>query len=256
MSTILEQSPKAILNNYADVIEGGNSYRGSGTKFYGIPGTDSHDADVEALSVTAEASSDTDTLKWSTASSWVGSRLESTDVPPYFVVCLTATQSGNVGLARRISSVTSTQFELDSAFPYTITTGDTFSVRQGFKRAPDNYDINSSEDGAAWDRYFSLSMGAGKRGGWYGNGIAHFETDLSLRVRFLKRSRSRQTIDSALENILKIRSILERGDMRDSTYVQVLEISGDAPEIETNDLNKVVILDKYRLVYRVQNNFA
>ena len=42
MAHISSQAPGAILDHYADVIEGGNAYAG-GTSYYGIPGRYSND---------------------------------------------------------------------------------------------------------------------------------------------------------------------------------------------------------------------
>ena len=43
MTVLLDTALGAIHNNLADVLEGGNSWRGSGTAYKGIPGRYSND---------------------------------------------------------------------------------------------------------------------------------------------------------------------------------------------------------------------
>ena len=106
MSTVLQNSLRTIANNYADVIEGGNSYA-SGTSFKGIPGTHSYLEPVTTVaSFTAGAGgpySNGTVQAGTTFAAFDAIDIYKTDAPPLFVYCSAATDSRNVGAARKIS---------------------------------------------------------------------------------------------------------------------------------------------------------
>jgi len=265
--TALEEDLATVLDNYGDVIEGGNAYRGSGTKYFGVPGFHAHD-ELEGTAITAAAGGDTDTLIHDGAiSDALAARLVRVDTPAMFVRCTSqAALAGNVGGARRIASYTASTntFELAAAFTDSIAATDVFTTMVGFKRAPDNIDIERDEGQSelAFDRTFSLDAPAGVRAEWYGNGVQQFETTLTVQLRHMKHARSRRATEHALANIALMRSIITRGDQRDtvanggSAHVQILEATGAAPEVVVDDELKVVVADRYRLVYRLNSTFV
>jgi hypothetical protein len=60
-----------------------------------------------------------------------------------------------------------------------------------------------------------------------------------------------------MENIVILRSTITRGgspDLRDGTYTRAL-IPVGVPEVLKDDQYKVVISDKYNLIYRVNTNY-
>ena len=260
MSTILEQAVESILDNYADVIEGGNTHRGSGTKYKGIPGFESFDpliAEVGTFEPDGLGSQSTTFLDYTNTLPSPGRAFRSNG-PPFFAL-MTGTSggaTGNVGAARKITNWTSSGVTLDVALPETPQNGDQFVLREGFFRAPDNWDLESeAAPPEGFSRAFRLRMIPGREIDWSGNGTRWYESELELRIGLEKRSRDRQIIDSLLRNLTTMRAIIVRGDHRDSTYVQRISAQDTAPEIAVETEKKVVVLDKYAVTYRVQDQF-
>ena len=256
MSSILTHRTAAatILDNYADVIEGGNSYRGSGDSYKGIPGTNFSNLDLRGTTITASSAGSTTSIPFASGNYetdfWVKS-----DSPRFFLL---STNSANNGAARRVSNWNNSAktFTVD-AFDTAVAQNDTFVPLQGFKRFPDNLDILSDEStiGSGFDRFFELKLGAGTRIPFFGNGVETYESELVLRLRLQKRSRSRDTIESAMENALLMQSILTRPTHRDGTFTQLLDGMENAPEIETETDKIVVVSDSYSIRYRVFSTF-
>lgn len=254
--SLLTETIGTILDNYADVIEGGTAYRGSGTAYDGIPGTRSPSKSISAGETTAGGSGTT--VQITTITAAVGAELARAEGPPFFLLC-TAQASGtsNVGAARKISSHDGTDtFTVATAFPVAVASGDTFSVVEGFLRMPDAFDIESEDTGSTggWDRVFHLSMLPGTRLSWYGNGTETYESELEVRIRILKRSRARQSTASALENSYTIRSAMSKPTHR-GDYTQLIDAEAGKPEVLANDNEKIVILDKLRCVYQTEASF-
>ncbi len=256
--SILTQSLSAILANYADVIEGGNSYRGSGTAYTGIPGTQSHLHVVKEIDGFAASSGSTTTaVAPSSIGTWVNEDFVKTASPPLFLLA-TAGTARNVGAARKVSAYApSTRTFTVAAFPEAVAAADTLAVREGFKRAPDDWDLNDDDVAAsvAFDRFFQLAALPGRRLAWSGAAREVYETTLELRLRLMKHDRSRKAKDSALENVLFMRSALTRGAHRDGTYTQVLHALDTDPEVLVDDKTKVIVADRYRLTYAVSSSF-
>lgn len=270
------QGVGAILDNYADVIEGGNTWRGSGTEYYGIPGTQPNDyglksGDDSPLTV-AEDSASTSIFSVTKGSyPWESTetgnpfgpellRWMPSNAPAFWAMCNTA--GGNYGAARKISSVTYQPlwselcfFAVTDAYPATPSEDDSMVMLQGFKRLPDN--VPPDVEGDGWDRFFALSMDRGERLEWFGNGLQTYKGTLELRLRIVKYGRHHDAVASALENLAIIDAAITRGanpDHRDGTYTRAL-LSEGAPEIETEDATKVVAVAKYGCIYRIGSAF-
>lgn len=255
MSHVSEQAVGFILDNYADVIEGGNAWRGSGTSYRGIPGTRSHEVGDDTP-ITAPSGGTTTTVVAESTRSWEESRWVKTNAPGYFLVARSAALD-IVDAARRITGWNDTTkvFTVD-AFPAASSSGDVFDVRQGFKRMPDGVDILEMA-GDGFDRFFDLRVNsAGIYQEWYGAGLATYVATLELRLRMRKAARAHEAQASAFENLALIRPILCRGDHRDGTYTQALLPTGGQPEIlNVSDASKVVVVDRYVLRYRINTTF-
>jgi len=248
--TALSQEVGDILANYADVIEGGNSYRGSGTAYKGIPGTDSV-ADELPLEITASGNGTTTTVVDSSRS-WADSdRWSRADLAPFFLCCSSATNAANVGAGRKISSwaLATTKFTT-AAFPAATTTGDVFDVREGFKRIQDGIDIEADDqvpDG--FDRCFQLDYDAGQDEQVYGRGVTRYRGMLIVRLRLLTRHAVHTAKQRALNNMQRIRALLPRPEHLDGTYVKALFDSEEKPVIKTNDAKKIVVELPFTLIY-------
>lgn len=250
MASLYSQAVRGILSNYADVIEGGNSYRGGGTYYNGIPGVDSDDSIFSDVAINAGAGSTSSSIVWADAANYVPTRMVREAGAPLFVLCSNSA-TRNQDMARKISTWGASSLTLGSAFPDTIAENDDFVLREGFKREPDNLDLGASLSGPrAWDRHFSLHLSAGKRARWYGNGVEQYDSQLVLRVRFAKTSRARRIRDTALESLLRIRSVITRPTLRDS-FTQFVDGETGEPKVIDDTLEMIVVEDTFRLVYRV-----
>jgi hypothetical protein len=255
--TALQNTIGFIIDNYSDAIEGGNSYRGSGTAYNGICGAYSHN-EHEDTAITATSGSTT-TIVDTAFSDSVGSAAVRTDAPPFFALCSSqATLTRNTGAARKITAyATGTNtFTVAPAFTDAVAATDVFALKEGFKRAPDNIDINGDGEAAGgFDRFFRFEMMPGKLAGWFGNGREQYESTLEIQLRIMKRSRDRNAVSSAMENVLMFRSILPRGAHRDGTYTQNLSAMAEEPKILDEDEQRVIVSDKYAITYRVSADF-
>lgn len=258
---IFQQALGSILDNYADAIEGGTTWRGSGTAYRGIPGIGSNDPDLRSgddTPITASGNGTTTSVVYASGT-WAASRWARTDTPGYFLECTSATNAANVSAARRITAWTlGTKTFTTDAFPAATTSGDVFTVLQGYKRLPNQFDISTDAD-EGLDRMFQLRASVGEVLEYFGNGKMTFKTELEVLVRFLKAGREHDAIDSALTNMAIMRPVLTKGsspDHRDGTYTMaLLPTDGDIDEV-INDSKKIVLRDKYVLLYRVDTTFA
>lgn len=246
-----------ILDHYADVIEGGNAYAG-GSSFRGIPGTRSSDARLRSgddTPLTATDASADGTRIYQSAGTWAAERWQKSTTPGYFACCKSATESSNVGAARRITAWDATsQYLTVDAFPASITVADVFDIRQGFKRMPNGLDVEEmTGETLGYDRFFHLRLLPGQLLDWHGAGSLTYRGTLELRLRLLKLSREIDAVASVLENITLLATQLVRGsnpDHRDSTYVRAL-LPGGVAETEKNDKVKVVAVQTFNLIYQV-----
>jgi hypothetical protein len=53
-----------------------------------------------------------------------------------------------------------------------------------------------------------------------------------------------------MDNALMFREVIPSPEYRD-TMTQVIEASSTEPEVKVDDKNKIVILDRYKLIYRI-----
>ena len=256
---LFTQSIGFILDNLADVIEGGYAYRGdshTARTYHGIPGTLSNDAGIlsgDDDAITASSTVDTTTVAYASGD-WPSSRWEKSDSPQFYLVCTSAAQAANINTRRRITAWNNTTKRFTvPAFSGTVTSGDVFTVAQGFKRVADNYDINSDDAGVpgGFDRFFDLRATPGSREPWYGNNTETYKTRLELYLRIEKHSRHRRAIASAFENAMILRSGITRQTHADGTYTVLLDAEGTEPDIVTDDAKKIVVRDRFALTYRV-----
>lgn len=254
--TALSQEVGDILKNYADVIEGGNTYKGSGAAYKGIPGTDSV-ADELPLQITASGDGTTTTVVDDTRS-WVDSdRWSRADMPPFFLCCATATNAQNVGAGRKISAWTlSTTTFTSAAFSAVTKANDTFDIREGFKRMQDGIDIES-DDGIpeGFDRIFQLDFDAGEEEGVHGRGYTRYRGQLLLKLRFLKRHKAHSARQRAFNNVQRLRALLPRPEHLDGTYARALFDIAEKPEILINDTKKLIVQIPFGLIYALNTEF-
>ncbi len=258
MATVLNQAMSAIMRNYADVIEGGNSYRGSGTVYRGIPGTYPYDdgvrnGDDTPLTV-ADGDFNSTTTFEATAGSWATSRWVPESGPGFWAFCNTA--GDNYQQARKVTGYqdSSTVFTVAPAFSGSPSAADSMVMLQGFKRIPNTVDIEAEEVGVdgGYDRHFHLFALPGVDEDRSGRGVRSKRTELNLRLRLLKHSRVHDVVASAFENLAILTAAIESShspDHRDGTYTTALWAEEAAEEV-VNDNIKVVVLQKFVLIYQ------
>lgn len=254
-----------IANNYADVIEGGRPYMGpSGTIHIGVPALGAEDDDqifsvltsIEAAAGSSESvivtAVDYPALYPGLAGRITPSGAAYEAVYPHFLVGMNGAGNANNHVARRIVAWPNTSAGLLRAFPDTVTVGSLFKPMLGFRRAPDNVDLEAADAPGAWDRFFSIEIMPGKRDGWWGNDVEHYRTQLVVRVRFLKKSRARRVLYYALQNMLSIRSALCKPESRDpGGLVQQVSAEDTEPEQLIEDNDRIVMIDRLTMVYRI-----
>jgi len=255
--TALDQEIGDILDNYADVIEGGNTYRGSGTAYKGIPGTDSV-ADELPIEITASDDGTTTTVVDDTRSWAESARWSRSDMAPFFLVCSSATNTENEGAGRKISAWTlSTTKFTTAAFPAVTKSTDVFDMREGFKRMQDGIDIEG-DDGVpeGFDRIFQLDIEPGEDEEVYGRGFTRYRGQLLLKLRLLKRYKAHTARQRAINNIQRLRALIPRPEHLDGNYVRALFDTGDKPEILADDTKKIVVQIPFTLIYALNTEFA
>jgi hypothetical protein len=244
-----QSSVGAVLDNYADAIEGGNERRGSGSLYPGIPGVLSHD-ELAGTEVTATGGTVGEVVCALAAD--LAARLVREDGPSLFLECTSGT---NAGIARRILAHDGDDTFTVQDFPDAVQGGDVFAVSEGFRRMPDNIETMSEDTdgrGGGFDRHFRLALMPGRMLDWYGDGVQLFESQLEVVLRFAKRGADTLTRERALVNALRIRSHLVSGELRDGTYTQSVVAIGGAPRIDDRG-DHVEITDELRLVYKVNS---
>lgn len=258
MTTILDQQIGDLLDNYADVIEGGNTHRGAGDVYKGIPGTRSFDDWVQdngtGLDVDAGVSSTT-AIELTGVPASNASRLVRTKAPPFFILVTTGATTGVTGAARKITSHDGTVTFTTAAFPGTVEAADVVSIVEGFKRTPDAYDLEGDgdeESPGGFDRFFRLTMGAGKRLDWHGNGSALYETELFIDLRLLRRARQHEDEAAALENANRIADLVCRGEHRGDYAMRATQAG---VSILKQDQHKTVSRITIALIYQVNNTY-
>jgi hypothetical protein len=262
LSTVLNQAVGTIADNYSDVIEGGNTWRGSGTAYRGIPGNYSNDPQLRdgtdtPLTVIGTSVSTT-TFDVANTYTWTSDRWVKTSAPSYWALCDTA--GSNYGQARKISGYNASTyvFTVGSAFDATPSTDDSMIILQGFKRLPDDVDIDhdDNETPGGFDRSFQIEILPGKPLEYSGRGVLTFETEMELRLRLAKYGRRHDWKAAALENLAILMAGIERGgrgseqDHRDGTYTRALWAES-SPQILKDDKYKVLGLLRWTLIYRI-----
>lgn len=268
MTVLLDTALASLLHNYADAIEGGNGWRGSGTAYKGIPGRYSNDPglrDADAT-LTVSAAVSTTQFRVATPSQWRANRWTPDNCGAFWVLGATGTL---VGKHRKLTAYAYTAavvdppadaygtFTVGTAFGSAPQPADTFSVLQGFKRVPNGVDIEGDRgttDG--YDRCFHLSANPGKVLNWYGSSVAVYETTLRLRLRLCKFSRLHDWTAAVMTNAAIIRQALVRREHYDGVYTMALSPLGGECVVIKDDKDKVVVQDSYRLLYQVRQDFS
>jgi hypothetical protein len=261
MAHLTQQSIGAIIDNYADAIEGGNRHN-SGTSYRGIPGTFTNDERIRTgvdNTITADGAGDTTTIAVSTGD-WPQGRWKKTNSPGFFLVCTSGADQA-VSAGRRITDWDNTAKEFTTdAFP--VAPGDTatFNVYQGFRRLPNNIDIDGelSNIPLGGDRFFDIALLPQERSDYLGNGVETWNGNLRVRLRLVNFSRLHDSRARVAENLTIIASALTRSalpDHRDGTYTRALLPPIEAPELIVDDDQKTVMALDMPIVYRVDRTF-
>jgi hypothetical protein len=261
MTHASSQDVGAILDHYADVIEGGNAYNG-GTAYYGIPGRYSNTQwlrDGTYSTLTSGGNGTTTTIVMANTTVHPANRWVRDKLPSYYALCTSATNAANTNKARRITAWTANTYTFTvQAFDAATQEADEFDVLEGFKRVPNGLDINDADEGqaAGYDRFFDLELMPIRALGWYGAGQQTWEGTLTVVLRLLKHARVRDWRRSFVENLTIIGNVMSSNqsgqEHRDSTYVRTLEPPQGAPEVRVNDRAKIVAALDLRIRYRVQ----
>jgi hypothetical protein len=178
----------------------------------------------------------------------------SDNAPPFFVV-------DPDGECRKITGFnTSTLvFTIAPALSSAPSAADEMAVYQGFKRLPNLNDIESDDEAGndqGWDRYFHLMPDPAPAMSWYGDGYHLFKTELQLRIRMEKHGRLHDWTAAALTNLSIMRAVLPRQSLYPSNVKALFASAEQAPEIVKDDDHKIVIMDPYTLIYRVDGTYA
>lgn len=255
MGALIDQNVGSVLDHYADVIEGGNSYN-SGDTFIGIPGRHSHH-EYGDQAVTVDSAGSTTSITLDSGESFDSTRLVRSEGPPFFINSSGSNAPTNDGRSRKISAYNNTTKVLTvAAFPETPSASDTFTLYEGFKRAPDTIDIEAGGAVAAtMDRFFRLDVeDEGEDLGIYGKNSATYRARLRLRVRFTKDGRDRFIREKAWTNMAILRRGLLQSGNGDDTYVRCLMPTGNTRI--TEDSQKLVASLEFDLIYRLDTALA
>lgn len=262
MAHIATNTIGAIIDHYADVIEGGNAYN-SGSSYLGIPGTYSRDPGLlrgDDTPLTATAAGNTTTIEIASTYSWASNRWVRDDVPNFWLLCTSGATSA-VNEARRITAWNNTtkRFTCD-AFPEAPGDAAEFDVLQGFKRLPNTVDpfAEDTESPGGYDRRFHITLTPQAPRDWYGAGTETWDGELAVTLRLLKHARMHNAKQSVAENLGILASAMTLSaspDHRDSTYVRALLRPTEAAEIVTEDQHKIVAALRFPIIYRVQRGF-
>lgn len=259
MGHLSSEAIGSILDHFSDVIEGGNAYNGS-TSYRGIAGTRSSDDGLRNGSDGSFVCTGTPTTTTTPYGSgnWSSDRWVKAQSPGFFLV--DAAQEA----ARRITGWNNTTkvFTTD-AFPAAPTSGNTILVRQGFRRIPNNVDINDDAAGVSegYDRHYSIDLTPGVAAMIYGVGTETRRAELSVTLRILKYGRELDARRSVLENIAIIATALQFGgagslpNHRDGTYVRAVLPPTEEPDIVSTAV-KTLATVRLPLVYRVNRLFS
>jgi hypothetical protein len=235
MAHLTSQDVGSILDNFADVVEGGTAYRGAGTAYTGVPGTRSNDSGLRTGGDDSFVATGvpTATVIPLATGDWVESRWVKDNSPGFFLVDDLREE------ARRIVAWDNTakEFTVGEAFSAAPDPGDTFTVRQGFKRLPNNVDIFDPEDDGpgiseGFDRRFDIDLVPLERAEFYGNGLETWSGELRVSVRMERHSRLHDYRKSATENAVIIASALQRMAHYSGTLVRALLPMEAPPEVE------------------------
>lgn len=262
---LVQQAVGFIIDNYADVIEGGNSYRGSGTAHKGIPGTYSSDAGLRTgndHTFTTSGAGTTTSLAFASGN-WPQTRWVKSNTPGFFAYDSSGAASGE---ARRITNWDNTgkTFTTD-AFSVAPGSGAVIKVYQGFKRIPNGIDILADAEGEAfgsgYDRSFDIALFPTTPLNLYGNNTQTWSGRLHLRLRLEKFARAHDHHERCAENLTIIASAMtiQAGpgtsiDHRDGTYTRAIFPPESGADVVIDDSNKIVLGVDFPIIYTVNRS--
>lgn len=266
MSALLTEDIGAIIDNYADVIEGRASYRGSGTEYAGVPGVGSNlDGLINETGNSVTAASDGSTTGFYATESLVGVGLIGIDDgranwnnwegPRLYLLCTASNGDGapNLNAHRPIGNYTDSSKSVLQlpAWDGAVKADDTFTILEGFKRLPDNAEV--FDEGNAFDRYFHFELNPGQRSEWYGNGREHYTGTLTLYLRMQKRARMRRENSELAVNMNRIASALTRSEHRGDYVKGVFHEAPWEPAFESDVM--IVASQSFRIEYSIARAF-
>ncbi len=248
MTALVSEDLASALDNYADVIEGGNTYRGAGDSYKGIPGL--HSSDEKLLrdgynSITVSGDGTTTTIPYASGN-WPSTAWVKAMTPGFWAV-------DSNDEHRKISAWDNTGKAFTvAAFTTAPLTADTILIQQGFKRIPEGQSLISMVSG--YDRFFELGVESnGEDEGYSGAGVATYRVPMTLSLRLLKYGKDQLSHARVLTNLKILTEAMLRGEHR-SGVVRALMSSG-AGSIAEEDANKVIASQTFALVYRVSTVF-
>jgi hypothetical protein len=248
MTALVAEDLASALHNYADAIEGGNSYRGSGTSYKGIPGL--HSSDEKLLrdgysSITVSSNGTTTTIPYASGS-WANADWVKTNTPGFWAV-------DSNDEHRKISAWDNTGKEFTvAAFTTAPAQNDTILIQQGFKRVPEGMSLMTMASG--YDRLFELRTdGNGVDEGYSGAGVATYRVPMILAVRLLKYGKDRTSHACVLTNL----KILTEGLLNTTHRSGVVRalIADGAGSVAEEDSEKVIAEQTFDLIYRISTVF-
>lgn len=248
MTALVSQSVGSVLDNYADVIEGGNAYRGAGDSYLGVPGLNPSDAKLarDGFDSIIVSSNGTPTTIPYASGDWRSDEWVKERIPGFWAIDANDEHRKITGWDNTLKKFTV------NAFTTAPAQDDVILIQQGFKRMAEGESILEMAGG--WDRQFELETeGQGVDIGFSGAGVRSYEVPMVLRVRFLKYAHERLTHKRVLSNLKILGEALTMGIHRSGL---VRALMNTAPGIVAeDDKEKVIVEQTFDLIYRISTTF-
>lgn len=211
---------EVIINNIADIIEGGNAYRGSGTAYIGLATVQPSRRSSAYPTVTATTNGTTttviDTVRTEPSSFWVRTR-----GVPLYLYCSSGT-SGNLYRWRKITGWNATTATFTtSAWPVATASGDVFAIRDGFKYVQS--DIDLFEEAGDQDRVFDVIIGGAGQSlqtvQRFGETHIEYQIGVTVRIRYEVQDRAHRTNQRIHDDVILVVNALTDGNNREASVV-------------------------------------
>lgn len=211
---------EAVMNNIADIIEGGNAYRAAGTAYKGLATVQPSRRTSAYPTVTATAIGTTttviDTVRTEPSNFWA-----KTKGVPLYLYCTSGT-SGNIYRWRKITGWNATTGTFTtSAWPGATAASDVFAIREGFKYVQSDIDI--FDEAGDQDRVFDVIIGGAGQTiqslQRFGEAHIEYQIGVTVRVRYDVQDRAHRTNQRIHEDVILIVNALTDGNNRDATVV-------------------------------------